>query len=225
MTLNTIIALSVGTCAMLILILIMMGLYQIGLWKGVPVAVTLTIAGTVSAYMWFFFESAMFGGQSYYGAVFLVPLLFVYVAKLLRIPYGDLMDFCAPAECVMLALMKYRCYCDGCCAGKVLLFLAIDGSIVFPSQIAEMINALVIMAVLMIFAVAKRNRGKLYPCYMVFYGTTRFFLNLLRADVTPVLLGLPIGNLWSLLSIFLGWLWLTGRKVTIVKKDSQKNTV
>jgi prolipoprotein diacylglyceryltransferase len=203
---------------MLLLILIMMSKYQIKLWKGLPVTVLLTITGTIGTYIWYFIESARFGAQSYYGAVFLVPLAFIYIAKLMKIPYGDIMDFCAPAECVMLAIMKYRCLIDGCCAGKVLLSIAMDGSVIFPSQIVELVNAFVLMAVLLGMAFCKKTRGKIYAWYLVLYGATRFVLNLFRADTTPFLLGLPVGNIWSLLAIFLGILWLTDRKLIITKK-------
>lgn len=221
MTPNTMMALTIGTGAMLILIMIMMKLYRVRMWKGIPVAIILTVTGTISTYIWYFIESARFGAQSYYGAVFLVPLAFVYVAKLLRIPYTQLLDFCAPAECVMLAIMKYRCSVDGCCAGKVLLAIAMDGSIVFPSQIAELINALIIMIILLVMAFFGKNRGRIYPWYMVIYGGTRFVLNLFRADTTPVLLGLPIGNIWSILAVFLGVLWLMDKRLTIVKKPER----
>jgi prolipoprotein diacylglyceryltransferase len=136
----------------------------------------------------------------------------------MKIPYGDIMDFCAPAECVMLAIMKYRCLIDGCCAGKVLLSIAMDGSVIFPSQITELVNAFVLMAVLLGMAFSRKTRGKIYAWYLVLYGATRFVLNLFRADTTPFLLGLPVGNIWSLLAIFLGILWLTDRKLIITKK-------
>ncbi len=221
MTLNTVAVLSIGTCAMLVLILIMMKWYRVKMWKGFPVAIILTITGTISTYIWFFVESGLFGARSYYGAVFLVPLAFIYVAKLMRIPYGELMDFCAPAECVMLAIMKYQCFVDGCCSGKVLLSVAMDGSVVFPSQMIELINALVIMAVLMVMAFCKKKSGKIYAWYLVIYGGTRFVLNLFRAETSPLLLGLPAGNIWSILAIFLGILWLTDRKLSIVKKHPE----
>lgn len=218
MTPNTMMALAIGTCAMLIVILILMKAYRIKMWKGLPVALILTVTGTISTYIWYFIESARFGAQSYYGAVFLVPLAFIYVAKLLRVPYETLMDFCAPAECVMLAIMKYRCYIDGCCAGKVLLSIAIDGSVIFPSQLAELVNALVLMLVLIIMAFNKKNRGKIYPWYMILYGATRFVLNWFRDGTTPLLLGMPAGNLWSLAAIMIGLLWLLDYKIAIVKK-------
>ena len=219
MNLKTIIVLLIGTVAMMRLILVLMKRYQVAVWKGIPAAFILTITGTLGTYIWYFIESSWFGARSFYGAVLLVPLAFIYVAKLMRISYGDLRDFCAPAECVMLAIMKYQCLVDGCCAGRVLRSIAPDGSVTFPSQIVESVNALVIMAVLMKLAFSKKNRGKVYAWYLVIYGVTRFILNWFREDTTPLLIGLPAGNLWSLLAIFVGVLWLTDRKLTIVKTN------
>ena len=217
MTTKTVIALSMGTLAMLILILINAIKYKIKIWKSVPIAVILTVTGTIGTYIWFFVEASWFGGRSYYGAVFLVPLAFVYLAKLMKIPYGELMDLCAPAECVMLAIMKYQCLVDGCCGGR-LLYVLEEKEIYFPSQIIELVNALILVVVLMLMTLGNKCRGKIYPWYLVIYGTTRFFLNLFRADLSPLLLGLPAGNLWSLLSIFIGIMWLTDRKLLIIKK-------
>lgn len=218
--LKTIIVLLIGTCAMMIPIMILMKRYQVKTLKGIPVAFVLTITGTMGTYIWHFVESSWFGPRSFYGAVFLVPLAFLFVAKRIRIPYGDLMDFCAPAECVMLAIMKYQCFVDGCCAGKALRWIAADGSVVFPSQIVELVNALAIMVVLMGLAFSKKSRGKIYAWYLVIYGVTRFVLNLFRDNTSPLLMGLPAGNLWSLLALFVGILWLTDRKLVIVKKTS-----
>ena len=216
MNLKTIIALLIGTCAMMIPIMVLMKRYQVKTLKGIPVAFVLTITGTMGTYIWHFVESSWFGPRSFYGAVFLVPLAFIYVAKLIRIPYGDLMDFCAPAECAMLVIMKYQCLVDGCCAGRVLFFAA-DGAVVFPSQIAETVNAAVIMVILVCMAFSLKNRGKIYPWYLILYGVNRFVLNWFRADIAPLLMGLPAGNLWSVLAVFIGVLWVRGYKLAIVK--------
>ena len=94
--------------------------YEIKLWKIVPIAFVLTIVGTLGTYLWFLLENLHWGGRSFYGAVFLVPIAFLLVALIVRIPYGQLMDLCAPAECIMLSIMKVQCLMEGCCAGRVL---------------------------------------------------------------------------------------------------------
>lgn len=212
--------LGLGTVAMLIPILIISLKYGIKIWKSVLVALALTITGTIGTYIWFFVEASWFGGRSYYGAVFIVPLIFIFFSKIIRIPYGELMDLCAPSECLMLAIMKYQCLVEGCCGGRALYVLE-GKDVCFPSQITELVNALLIMVALMLIALIGKGkwRGKIYPWYLIVYGVTRFILNFLRDDLSPLLLGLPAGNLWSLLSIAIGLLWLTDRKVQIIKKS------
>lgn len=203
-----ILILAIGTVAMMIPMLILMKRYNLILWKSVPVAVILTITGTISTYIWFWIENLWFGGRSFYGAVFLVPLAFIYVAKWLKLPYLELMDLCAPAECVMLALMKFSCLKDGCCGGRVLCTTAEGIEVVFPSQIVELCNAFLVFLVLMILAWNWKNRGKIFPWYMIIYGATRFVLNWFRAETEAYAFGLPAGNLWSLVAIVTGIMWL-----------------
>ena len=198
---------------MMVPILILMRQYKTSLWKSIPTAVILTVTGTLATYIWFLLENLQFGGRSFYGAVFLVPIAFIYIAKLLRIPHGELMDFCAPAECVMLAIMKYQCLKDGCCGGRT-LYTAVDGTaVIFPSQIAETTNAAIIMVILMVLARNEHNRGKIFPWYMLIYGVTRFVLNFFRAENDSFAFGLPAGNFWSIVAIAVGIVWLKRTKL------------
>jgi len=217
MNAETLLILLLGTLAMLILMLIIGIKYRMNLWKCIPVAVVLTIVGTIGTYLMYFVENASFEGSSYFGAVFFVPIVFIVFSKLIKIPYGDLLDLCAPAECIMLVLMKYQCLINGCCSGRMLYLTPEGVAVMFPSQLVELINAVVLMLVLMVMALSQKWRGKIYPWYLIIYGCTRFVLNWFRFT-SPLLMGLPAGNLWSLVAIFIGVLWLTDRKIVIVKK-------
>lgn len=198
--------LSIGTVAMLIPIMIQGAWYRITASKRLVAAVLLTVAGTLGTFLMYYIENGSFGGTSFYGAVFFVPILFVPVARLLKIPYSELMDLCAPAECVMLAVMKVQCLLTGCCGG--INIMSNGMTYVFPSQIVELINGLVIGALLLFMARKEENRGRLFPRYMVIYGVTRFVLNLFRRTPGAIILSLPIGNIWSLVSIAIGTVWL-----------------
>lgn len=208
MTPKTILVLALGTCAMLIPMLPMSRQYRIASWKTLLSAVLLTITGTIGTYIWFIVENGYFAGRSFYGAVFLVPPVFFLLAKLLRVNSGELIDLCAPAECVMLTIMKYQCMRDGCCGGKVLCTTAQGMEVIFPSQIAEAAAALLIGVILLVMARNPKNRGTLFPWYMVIYGVSRFILNLFRAEDAVFLLGMTAGNVWSILSVILGLTWL-----------------
>ena len=173
-------------------------------WKLLISSVVLTGAGVLGAYLMFVLESGAWGGKSFYGAVFLPPLIMWLTALVLKIPVSHLMDLSAPAECVMLALLKVDCYLTGCCGGRVIGYSQMTGeAIVFPSQIAERVNAVVLMVILILLIRGGKKKGLAYPAYMILYGVTRFFLNLLR-ETTPFILGLAAGNFWSLISIAIG---------------------
>lgn len=222
MTTATLIALAIGTAAMWVLIFLLMIRYRTALWKSVPTAVLLTLVGLLSTYIWAFVEMGGFGARSFYGAVFLVPAAFILIAKLIRIPYRDLMDFCAPAECAMLIIMKYQCLVEGCCGGRVIYTSPLGVETLFPSQIVELVNAAVLVVVLMLLAFHRKNRGKIYAWYLILYGITRFVLNFFRAGNDSLLFGLKAGNIWSLISVFIGILWLTDHKIAILKRDMGK---
>ena len=203
-----VISLVVGTIAMAAVMLLPRR-WRAGLpmWKTLLSAAVLTVLGVLGAKLMFLIESGFWAGTSFYGAVFFPPLFMVLLALLLRVPPLTLLDLCAPAECVMLAILKMQCAVNGCCVG-ILLTITADGTYIrFPSQIIELLNALVLMVMLLRLIRKGTWQGRIYPIYMLLYGITRFILNLLR-DTKPFLLGLPAGNFWSLVAIVIALIWL-----------------
>ena len=187
---------------MLLPMLLMSKWYTVGKVKTILAAVCLTICGVLGTYLWFWLETGgRWSGRSFYGAVFLVPVMFLAVAPMLRIQYARLMDMCAPAECIMLVLMKILCLLEGCCGG-MLLYTAADGTpVLFPSQMVELANAAILCGVLLWLSRKEKQRGLIYPWYLFLYGATRFILNFFRAENS---LKLTSGGIWSLLAIAIG---------------------
>lgn len=176
---------------------------QVYAWKMVLVAMWLLITGVVGTMLLAYIEQGVFGGTSFYGAVFLVPVL-IAPAMLLKIPYKDILNLCAPAECAMLLVMRFDCLDKGCCFGRYLPMLGFQ----FPSQIAEMAVAVTVMVTL-IRMQQKDRQVQLYPWYMILYGACRFILQGLRYGGTdPWILGLSQGHFWSLISVAIGAAWL-----------------
>ena len=58
-------------------------------WKSIPVTLLLTAAGTAGAFAMYYFENAKFGGISFYGSVFLVPVVFSILPPFLNYFNGD----------------------------------------------------------------------------------------------------------------------------------------
>lgn len=180
---------------------------EIAHWQLPVISILLTIAGVAGAMLMYFIETGNFGGTSLFGSIFFIPILLLPV-MFLGIRFSNLMDLCAPAECLMLVLMKLDCQISGCCFGKYLPALGIQ----FPSQIIEMILFFVVMVLLLLLERKESNRGRIYGHYLVIYGIVRFILNWFRYGVEPFVWILPAGNFWSLVAIALGLIWLAAVK-------------
>lgn len=204
----------VGTGAMSIPILALSAQYQINKVKAFLATVFLTVFGTMGTFLMYYVENLRFGGLSFYGAVFLVPVAFLLVAPVLKVSYGKLMDLCAIGECIMLALMKVHCIIGNCCFGRELFVLPDGQPILFPSRIVEMAAALVIFCVLVRWAKVGKNQGQLYAWYLLLYGSSRFILNFFRAAWQDRNGSIPMGTIWSVIAVMIGiiMLWAARRR-------------
>ena len=191
-----------GMIAMFLVMWFCSRVYGIALWKIVATALILTPAGYFGAKLMFFIEAGGWDGRSLYGAVFLVPIIMMPTAKLLKIRYGELMDVCTPAGCVMFALLKVKCVIDGCCGGRVIGVR--NHEFIFPSQKVECAAFVIILVIVIVMIFKRRHYTQVYPCFMVIYGFARFFLNLFR-ETTPWIGPLPAGNFWSIISVMTGF--------------------
>lgn len=214
-----------GTLAMMLVMLFAGRMTKTAIWKRLVSAVILTAAGVAGAKLMFWIESGFkdFGGRSFYGALFFAPCLMIPVALLLKMKISEMLDLCAPSECVMLALLKANCYIDGCCGGKVIYQNEFENvCIIFPSQIVECVTALLLMVLLLFMIRRGNNKGTVYAQYMIIYGVLRFILNLMR-ETSPFIWILPAGNFWSLISLAIGLVWLyIVRKKNPIKKPRAK---
>lgn len=208
-SIELLVVLLAGTLFMCIPIAVQMKWYRIARWKSIVVSTVLVLTGVIGSEIWFFIENLSFGGRSLYGAVFFAPFVFLPVAKFLRIPYSDTMDFVAPAGCLTLALVKIQCLRDGCCQGMILYINEEYMYVRFPSQISELCAFLVISVALFLHSMNEKNRRTIFPKFLIFYGATRFVLNFFRGEEAIFAFGLPAGNVWSLLSVIIGAVWLT----------------
>lgn len=204
-----------GSVGMFISMLLQKKQYpRVAVWKMALLTLWLLITGVFGTMVLAYIELGEFGGTSFYGAVFLVPLLIV-PAMLMKLTYKDILNLCATAECAMMVVMRFDCLDKGCCFGRYLPQLGFQ----FPSQISEMIVGVTIMVLLM-QTLRKDRQAQLYPRYMLLYGLCRFILQGFRYGGTnPWILGLSQGHFWSLLSMLIGgaWLLLSRRRKTAGK--------
>ncbi len=197
-----------GIVVMCGIITLQMKWYRVALWKCIVIAVTLTLVGVTGSYVWYFIENLSWGGRSFYGAIFFAPPLFIGIAKIFHIPYLYSLDFCAPAGCVTLALVKIDCLFSGCCVGKILYLNDQYVYVRFPSRLAETLNFLIIAVVLLLLSKKQQFRGYIFQVFLILYGITRFALNFMREDQSVYVLGMAAGTFWSVCAFIVGIIWL-----------------
>ena len=184
--------------------------------KSVFAMLCLTISGVFGAFLMFYIENGEIGGISYFGSVLFAPILLFVFSKILRLDFLKYLNISAPAECIMLAVMKTSCYATGCCGGSE-LFQSFSP---IPLQLVECINALII-AIVLTYLYLKLDFEYIYAWYFVIYGCTRFILNFFRLDVSSFLLGLSAGHFWALLSIIIGSCFIIFYKRNLNKIDER----
>lgn len=209
----------IGNILMMAVVLFCRRWYSYAIWKLLCIIILLTIDGIIGVKLLYYIERGTWGGMSYFGGVFLCPVIFALAKPLLRMPYGDIMDLCAPAGCIVFAVMKLNCYLDGCCYGRILTEVA-GVQIRFPSQFAEAACSFVLMILLLLLMRNGKHRGKIHPLYLIAYGGSRFLLSLFR-DEPSVMLGITIRGIWALLSIAIGIIWLLALKKMSVRKTEE----
>lgn len=209
----------VGSILMCIPISIQMRWYGVRIWKSIIVSIVLVYTGLFGSRLWYFVENGNFVGRSFYGAIFLAPIVYLPLAIILNISYKHILDFCAPAGCLTLSLVKIQCLLDGCCEGIALFIDENHNYVKFPSQIVEMFTFLIIGGYLMFLSSKERNRGKIFLWFLILYGSSRFVLNFFRDNTSPYMLGLSAGSFWSLLAFIIGFILL---KLENLRQQTEK---
>ena len=88
----------------------------------VVLAVVHTAAGVFCVKAFAFLESGggNAGGMSLYGAIFFLPVLYYFGAKLTKRPVSAVFDLFTICIMVTLLLSRVNCIFSGCCIGKML---------------------------------------------------------------------------------------------------------
>lgn len=194
-----------GSVGMFLCIVMRRNRFSLQLWQGAAFTILLTVVGVAGAMLLFYLESGYFGGVSFYGSVFLIPLLMPLVGRLFRLAPGQTMDICGPCVGIMIGCMRFNCVLNGCCGGWQVCL----GNICFswPTQAMDSIGDFAIVLWLLQLEREDRAKGALYPGFMVAYSVMRFLLEFLR-DTPKDWLHLSHGQWFALTAIAAGMLWV-----------------
>lgn len=205
--------LGAGAVGMLVCLLQRKGRFRLSIVQCVLFTCLLTVVGFSGAKLLYILENIRdtiengisLGGVSFFGSVFLIPILMPLVGKAFRLDRRETMDICGPCVAIMIGCMRFGCFMQGCCGG----WLAHIGEMYFfwPTQPVESICDFLILLWLIRKEEDPRYHGKLYPQFMVLYGCIRFVIEFFR-DTPKVWLYLSHGQWFSLIAIATGLIWI-----------------
>lgn len=119
-----------------------------------------------------------FGGFSFYGAVFLIPLMMPLVGKALKLSLRDSLNSSAICIVAMLGTIRMGCFLNGCCGGRV--FHIGEYYFSLPTQLIEFVFDLLILSLLLRCEKKGNDYGSLYPKFLLWYGSVRFLIEFVR---------------------------------------------
>lgn len=161
--------------------------------------------------LYIFGTSWVFGGGKMSGLNFIriVPFLWSYFALLawyLKDPYGKVFDLLTLVGAFLFVVARIGCIFPGCCHGypsRWGLYSNVAGTVCFPVQIVEIVIGLIVAFLLL--GMSKRNacQGKIYPYYLIMFGSTRFVLEFFR-DNAKLFWGLSELSLFAAACVVLG---------------------
>lgn len=135
------------------------------------------------------------GGLVFYGGFLLALAALIVYCKIKKKDAVSVLDACAPALAVGHACGRIGCFLHGCCFGKPAAFLGVH----YPAQSAacqtygnaalypvQLFEAGANLAVFWLFfqLARKAGRGIAMSSYLIYYGTLRFCMELMRGDNT-----------------------------------------
>ncbi|MBU2633895.1 MAG: prolipoprotein diacylglyceryl transferase [Nanoarchaeota archaeon] len=156
------------------------------------------------------------GGMSIHGGItggIIVSLLFSHMKG---IKFYKLVDILVIPLAFFLFLGRIMNYVNGELVGKItnlswcVKFKNYDGCR-HPSQIYEAFKNLILFFVLLYFKNKKLRDGALFWIFIILYSVLRFFVEFFKEPIA-LYLGLPLGQLFSLILIIVGVYFLWSKK-------------
>jgi prolipoprotein diacylglyceryltransferase len=172
--------------------------------------IILVVAGTVGYYGAAFatyLSDGVWPGIRFYGKVLFVTISLFFTSKIIKRDYAEILDYYAPVDILALGIMKVNCLRFGCCAG-IEMHVTDSRSFIFPSQIAELLCAVIIFAVLIGLEHMGKYRHYRYAMYLVSYGLTRFVFDAFREDRGRVFrifnLDISVAQIFCAIIVYIG---------------------
>ena len=136
-----------------------------------------------------------------FGAVYLLPLLYYLVAKLLKKKNAVVMDVAAICLTIGLVFGRLDCLVGGCCKGVIFFGLS---PIRWPLREIELVFYVFFLIHYGRKILNEQTHGEVYPVFMIQYGALRFILEWFREEYTTSFGIFHLAHIWCVISFAIG---------------------
>lgn len=185
--------------------------YNIPVTMMIVLYVLFTVTGTLGGSFGAVLSGLSWVGKRLHMLVAVDAITLTLLCKLFKKDESLLGDYLAIPVVAVCAAAKVGCLIFGCCYGIELYVNSQGIPVRFPSPAVEL-TVWVLLAVWLFFVSKKgRAKGLLWPIAMIWVGVLRFLVDFMRGSLlerTLRILGLPAGQLWSLVLLLMGVAYL-----------------
>lgn len=172
---------------------------RIGEMMSLLCAVLHTLLGLICVKIFAFLEGSP-GGQSLFGGIFFMPILYFAIAKITKRNLANVFDVGAMLMIFTLLCARLNCFKGGCCLGSPIPGMENQ---LWPTRETEVVCYIVLLVWLGKKTGKEKYSGMLYPLFMLSYGCFRFVQEWFRATENPIGI-FHISHIWAVVSIVIG---------------------
>jgi phosphatidylglycerol---prolipoprotein diacylglyceryl transferase len=134
------------------------------------------------------------GGFVFYGGLVAAILVFTFFIRRYKLPLAKSFDAVAPGIAIGHVFGRIGCFFAGCCHGKLApdcilsvtfsnpLTVAPRGVPLYPTQLFDALNALIVFGILLLLRKYKKFDGQIFLNYLILYSVGRIIVEMFRGD-------------------------------------------
>lgn len=177
---------------------------QIKWYEALPIAILHDIVGYAAMRLLAIIEVggdiSRAANMRLFGAVFVLPVLYYFVARIKKKKISLVMDIAAVCLVIGFVFGRFNCLVSGCCTGSRLPFCNLH----WPLREIELLYYGVFLLYYCRRIHLGKTNGEVYAIFMITYGILRFILEWFRVEYTTSIGVFHLAHIWALITLLLG---------------------
>ena len=172
-------------------------------WYWAPIlSITYFVISLIAVKFWALlevgFDSTKAANMRLYGAIFVLPELSYFIAKLTKRNPALVVDIMGVCATIGLFSVRINCLIAGCCKG---VLIEPNGTARWPLVELEMVLCVVLCLYFWNKVYKQQTKGTAYPIIIMIYGIFRFIIEWVREEYTGQIWIFHMAHIWSIIAI------------------------